>query len=124
MKFGSGAGSGSTTPSAASVPATGDAEVSTVENHPSSEAGEGLRKRLWKFGWGSKRPSSLGGRCPLADGGGNVPRGQTKGRGSEGGGRLQGIPRFESGLKKMGRISYEFEYQVALERLRADITIE
>ncbi|RRT57308.1 hypothetical protein B296_00041685 [Ensete ventricosum] len=25
---------------------------------------------------------------------------------------------FESGLKKMGRVSYEFEYRVALERLR------
>ncbi|RRT49757.1 hypothetical protein B296_00036525 [Ensete ventricosum] len=53
-----------------------------------------------QFGWGSGRPSSLGGRRPLANRGDSIPR------------------RFESSLEKMGRVSYEFGYRVALERLR------
>ncbi|RZR88177.1 hypothetical protein BHM03_00015714 [Ensete ventricosum] len=42
---------------------------------------------------------------------------RTKDRGAEGGGCLQCIRGFESGLEKMGQISYEFKYRVALEWL-------
>ncbi|RWW44395.1 hypothetical protein BHE74_00049847 [Ensete ventricosum] len=48
MKSDGGAGSGSTAPSAASVPTAGDAGVSTVEKRLSSRAEAGLRKHLWK----------------------------------------------------------------------------
>ncbi|RZR71581.1 hypothetical protein BHM03_00005933 [Ensete ventricosum] len=48
MKSDGGAGSGSTAPSVASAPATGDVGVSMVKKRPSSGAEVGLRKRLRK----------------------------------------------------------------------------
>ncbi|RWW74367.1 hypothetical protein BHE74_00017691 [Ensete ventricosum] len=41
------------------------------------------------------------------------------GKGAKCGDRLHSFMRFESGLQKMGRISYEFGYHVALERFQA-----
>ncbi|RRT52189.1 hypothetical protein B296_00026677 [Ensete ventricosum] len=48
VEFDGGVGNGSTTPSAASAPATGDAGVSVVEKRPSSSPQVGLRKHLQK----------------------------------------------------------------------------
>ncbi|RRT47267.1 hypothetical protein B296_00053845 [Ensete ventricosum] len=59
IKSGVGAGSGSTTPSLASTPATGDVGVSMTEKRPSSRAGAGLRKRLWKMA--AEQPANTSG---------------------------------------------------------------
>ncbi|RZS04901.1 hypothetical protein BHM03_00035298 [Ensete ventricosum] len=72
---------------------------------------------VW-FGWGSGRSSSLGGRHPLVDRGDTFLEGELKAKGQKAVVAYKASQGFKSGLEKMGRVSYEFGYRVALERLR------
>ncbi|RWW72475.1 hypothetical protein BHE74_00019718 [Ensete ventricosum] len=110
------------------APRAGDVGVSTIEKRPSSRVEVGLRKRLRKVA--AEQPANASGstaRTSADKGKGTVELkevlergqiGELKAKGQKAVVAYKASQGFKSGLEKMGRVSYEFGYRVALERLR------
>ncbi|RZR96277.1 hypothetical protein BHM03_00025260 [Ensete ventricosum] len=156
MKSAGKAGSGSTVSSVASAPVAGDVGESTVEKHPSSGAMESAKSWSHSPSFGRKSWRARLRICGLSWSPSGANEGSLSRMGSEHRACLEGDvhslteatafheaelkaegPKavaaykasrgFESGLKKMGRVKYEFGYRVVLERLRgkhSEMTIE